>query len=65
MSEHDDQPTAPVPPPREMTPDLPPAPSTRRRTRNDGRFGGTPTTLGPRELFAVGVSGQVRRHPVA
>ena len=63
-SHDDDQPNIPVPPPREMTPDLPPAPGTRRRTRNSGRFGAA-SNLGPFEFFAIGVSGRVRRNPVA
>lgn len=64
MSNHDDnQPVTPVPLPAEMAPDLPPAPGTRRRPRNVGRFGTADNAL-PIESFAVGVSGRVRRnHP--
>lgn len=63
MRNHDDdQPSAPVPSPREMTPDLPPAPGTRRRPRNTGRFGTGANRL-PSEFFAAGVSGRVRRDP--
>ena len=62
MSVHDDQPAAPVSPPREMTPELPPAPGTRRRQRNRGRYDAA-CKLGPMEFFAVGVSGRVRRNP--
>lgn len=59
QNHNDDQPAAPVPPPREMPPDLPPAPGTRRRPRNAGRFGTADNAL-PNEFFAVGVSGRVR-----
>ncbi|WP_329106551.1 hypothetical protein OG792_01310 [Micromonospora sp. NBC_01699] len=45
-----------------MTPDLPPAPGTRRRQRNRGRFEAV-NRLGPAEFFAAGVSGRVRRDP--
>ncbi|MFI6759776.1 hypothetical protein ACIBF5_11645 [Micromonospora sp. NPDC050417] len=62
MFNRDDQPTTPAAPPREMTPDLPPAPGTRRCHRNRGRFDAV-SKLGPTEFFAVGVSGRVRRNP--
>lgn len=52
-------------PPREMTPDLPPASTTRRRPTNQGRGYATPPAAAPLELFAIGVSGRVRRNPSA
>lgn len=48
------------PVPREMTPDLPPAPANRQRARNAGLFP-TGSIPRPRDGFAVGVSGRVRR----
>ncbi|MFK3983321.1 hypothetical protein ACI2K4_23435 [Micromonospora sp. NPDC050397] len=64
MRDHDDdQAAAPVPVSGEGTPDLPPAPGTRRRARNTGRFGTSANPL-PNEFFAAGVSsGRVRRTP--
>ncbi|MGW4463229.1 hypothetical protein [Micromonospora sp. NPDC004704] len=49
-------------PPREMTPDLPPARVPRRRSTNRGPGYDDPP-IAPLELFAVGVSGRVRRDP--
>ncbi|RKR87637.1 hypothetical protein BDK92_1928 [Micromonospora pisi] len=50
------EPAVPVTPPREMTPDLPPAPSTRTRSTNQGRgYGDSPLMV-----IAVGVYGRRR-----
>ncbi|MEV4630176.1 hypothetical protein AB0J90_28350 [Micromonospora sp. NPDC049523] len=56
-----DKPTMEVAP-REMTPDLPPARAPRRRSTNRGPGYDDPPIV-PLELFAVGVSGRVRRDP--
>jgi hypothetical protein len=46
----------------EGMPDLPPAPGTRRRVPNRGRYDRDRRNL-PMEFFAIGMSGRARRNP--
>ncbi|WP_329109123.1 hypothetical protein OG792_10525 [Micromonospora sp. NBC_01699] len=46
----------------EGLPDLPPAPGTRRRMPNEGRYDQKRQTV-PMELFSIGMSGRIRRNP--
>ncbi|WP_329101658.1 hypothetical protein OG792_21685 [Micromonospora sp. NBC_01699] len=57
--------TNPTPDPEisgEGLPDLPPAPGTRRRLPDEGRYDEKRRTV-PMELFSIGMSGRIRRNP--
>ncbi|WP_329109546.1 hypothetical protein OG792_12285 [Micromonospora sp. NBC_01699] len=62
MSDDETNPTADPEIAGEGVPDLPPAPGTRRRMPNEGRYDRDRRNP-PMEFFAIGVSGRIRRNP--